>query len=380
MRTLITLSLILLGSLAMAQPFDALHPPDTYASQNNPYYWKNRPPHAGYWQQDVHYTITGRMDDRSETLAGDLTLNYTNNSSDSLGFVYFHLYQEAFVEGSYLDRKENGLRRTTKDSTAYAGTRISSISTDGNILRQEQDNTVLKVWLNAPLAPGKNTVIKIQFTTYWTSDIYRRMKLFKAWGTKHFDGVHWYPRIAVYDAKFGWDTQQHLGSEFYGDFGTFDVELDFPHHYIVDATGWLQNESEVLPPDLKAKLAITNFKDKPWNEAPSVIIQPEPDKRKVWKFHAENVHDFAFTADPNYRIGEAEWKGIKCVALVQEPHASGWQNAAAYTAKVIECYSRDFGMYGYPKMIVADARDGMEYPMLTLDSGNDPNYRGLFAH
>ena len=380
MRTLISLSVVLFGFAALAQPFDALHPPDTYASPNNPYYWKNRPPHAGYWQQDVHYTITGRMDDQAETLAGDLALNYVNNSPDSLGFIYFHLYQEAFVEGSYLDRKESGLRRTTRDTVGYAGTRVSSISTDGTPLRQEQDNTVLKVWLNAPLAPGKSTEITIQFTTHWTSDVYRRMKLFKAWGSKHFDGVHWYPRIAVYDAKFGWDTQQHLGSEFYGDFGTFDVELDFPHHYIVDATGWLQNESEVLPPDLKAKLAITNFKDKPWNEAPSVIIQPEPDKRKVWKFHAENVHDFAFTADPNYRIGEAEWNGIKCVALVQEPHASGWQNAAAYTAKVIECFSRDFGMYGYPKMIVADARDGMEYPMLTLDSGNDPNYRGLIAH
>jgi hypothetical protein len=59
-----------------------------------------------------------------------------------------------------------------------------------------------------------------------------------------------------------------------------------------------------------------------------VIIAPDT-RRKVWKFHAENVHDFAFTADPTYRIGEASWNGIKCVALVQEPHASGWQNAAS---------------------------------------------------
>jgi hypothetical protein len=67
------------------------------------------------------------------------------------------------------------------------------------------------------------------------------MKLFNSWGYKHYDGVHWYPRIAVYDERFGWDTQQHLGSEFYGDFGTFDVDLDLPHHYVLDATGWLQN-------------------------------------------------------------------------------------------------------------------------------------------
>jgi aminopeptidase N len=60
--------------------------------------------------------------------------------------------------------------------------------------------------------------------------------------------------------------------------------------------------------------------------------------------------------------------------------ASRWQNAASYTSKVIQTYSEDIGMYIYPKMVVADARDGMEYPMLTLDGGFDPNYRGLFAH
>ena len=102
--------------------------------------------------------------------------------------------------------------------------------------------------------------------------------------------------------------------------------------------------------------------------------------RKVWRYHAENVHDFAFTADPTYRIGEAEWNGIKCIAMAEEPHASKWQNAAEYCAKTIEAHSTWFGMYAYPKMVVADARDGMEYPMLTLDGGSDPGYRGLFVH
>src|SRR5690606_32537758 len=78
--------------------------------------------------------------------------------------------------------------------------------------------------------------------------------------------------------------------------------------------------------------------------------------------------------------GEAEWNGVLCVAVAQEPHASGWQNAAAYTAEIIRVFSEDFGMYAYPKMVVADARDGMEYPMLTLDGGRDPGYRSLLAH
>lgn len=380
MRHLLFLLTACAALLLEAQPFDAKHPPNTYRNADNPHYWKNRPPHPGYWQQDVHYVIKGRMDDQTDVLTAELALTYWNNSPDTLREVFFHLYQEAFVEGSYLERLEGGLRATHGGPVAYAGTRITSLTQEGAELERTQDNTVLHVRLRDALPPGDRTTFRISFSTHWTTDVYRRMKLFNSWGQKHYDGVHWYPRMAVYDARFGWDTQQHLGHEFYGDFGTFDVELDLPHHYVLDATGWLQNEHEVLPPALKQQLALTNFKDKPWNSAPSVITAPEPGKRKVWKFHAENVHDFAWTADPTYRIGEAEWKGIKCVALVQEPHASGWQNAAEYTARIIACYSTDFGHYAYPKMIVADARDGMEYPMLTLDGGRDPDYRGLLAH
>ena len=56
------------------------------------------------------------------------------------------------------------------------------------------------------------------------------------------------------------------------------------------------------------------------------------------------------------------------------------KNAAEYTAAIIQVFSEDIGMYGYPKMIVADARDGMEYPMLTLDGDKDPGYRDLLVH
>ena len=377
--------ILLLGGLALpllAQRFDDKRPPNTYRNADNPHYWRNRPPHPGYWQQDVHYLIKARVDDEQDLVEGDLTLHYHNNSPDTLHHVFFHLYQEAYVEGSYLERsmKEKGWDMRGYRDLPYAGTRISSLTAGGGELRQEQDNTVLKVWLERPLPPGAQTTFRIRFTTHWAAGLPRRMKLYNAWGQKHYDGVHWYPRMAVYDRKFGWDTQQHLGHEFYGNFGCFDVELDFPHHYIVEATGWLQNRDEVLPADLRAQLDLANFKDKPWNEPPSTIITPEPGKRKVWKYHAENVHDFAFTADPTYRIGEAEWNGIACIAVAQEPHAIGWQNAAAYTAKIIEVFSTDIGMYAYPKMVVADARDGMEYPMLTLDGGRDPGFRGLLVH
>ena len=85
---------------------------------------------------------------------------------------------------------------------------------------------------------------------------------------------------------------------------------------------------------------------------------------------------------PTYRIGEVEWNGIRAISMVQEPHASKWQrNAAQFSADVSSCFLRRHGSSAYHEIIVADARDGMEYPMITtLDGGKDPSYRGLLAH
>lgn len=378
MRHGLVLFAVLVATATTAQRYDPLHPPNTYRNADNPWYWKNRPPYEGYWQQDVHYRIKARLDEKTDVAEGEVTLTYWNNSPDTLPFVYFHLYANGYNAGSYADMMENG--KPSKPDGKERGTEVMKLEADGVELRRELDNTVLKAWLPQPLAPGGRTVFTIAFRTHWAGDIYRRMKLFNAWGYKHYDGTQWYPRISVYDRKFGWDTQQHLGMEFYGDFGTYDVELDMPNDMVLEATGWLQNPQEVLPPELRAKLDVKNFKDKPWNEKPSVITPYDSTVRKVWRYHAENVHDFAWTADPTYRIGEAEWNGITCVSMAQEPHASGWQNAADYCAKVIQSHSTQFGLYAYPKMVVADARDGMEYPMLTLDGGRDPDYRGLFVH
>jgi hypothetical protein len=361
----------------------AQFPPNTYQTIANQYYWKNRKPYEGYWQQDVYYKINASLDDKTDIIEGSIELTYTNNSPDELPFVYFHLYSNAQAKGSYLSDlyKNNGVKLNYgKYESQGLGTNVSKITLNGTDLKTEQDNTVLKVFLPKPIKAGESATFKIEFKTYFDNGTIRnRMKLFNAWGSKHYDVVHWYPRISVYDRKFGWDTDQHMDHEFYGDFGTYDVAFTFPNNYVLDATGNLLNKEEVLPADLRAKLDIKNFKNKPWNETPSVVIAADG-TTKTWKFHAENVHDFALTADPTYRIGEAEWKGIKCIALAEEPHASRWQNAAEYTAKVIRVNSEDFGMYGYPKMVVADAQDGMEYPMLTLDGGYDPDYRDLLAH
>jgi aminopeptidase N len=240
------------------------------------------------------------------------------------------------------------------------------------------DNTIGNVKLNRPLLPGENLTFKMRFETKFSSIMHRMNYKTDQWGNLQYSVAQWYPKICVYD-RFGWHVDQHFGHEFYGDFGIFDVNINLPAHFILDATGVLQNKDEVLPDDLLKKIDIKNFKDKPFGEKPSIIV-PETKDLKTWKFHAENVHDFAWIADPTFRRGFVKWNDIEVISYAREYKASKWQDAAEFTAKVIEIYSKDFGKYVYPKMIVSDVDNGMEYPMLTMDGGESPDYYGLFAH
>ncbi len=355
-----------------------------YATPENELYWKNRKPHAAYWQQDVAYTIDARIDETSNQINASEQLVYTNNSPDTLRYVFFHLFQNAFIKGSYthqLEAANNTKPRLGKYEAQGLGITLEGLQADGTPVKTEMDNTILKVHLPQPLLPGSKVTFSMKFNTYFDrGSTRRRMQMYDAWGFMHYNGCQWFPKICVYDAKFGWDTQQHLGKEFYGDFGSYKVSLDFAANYVVEATGALQNREEVLPPALRDKLDLKNFANKPWNEKPSTIIPYKKGERKTWIYYGENIHDFAFTADPSYRLGTAYWNGIECVAIAQEPHASGWQNGADLVAQIIKTFSENYGLYHYPKMVAADANDGMEYPMITMDGGREPGYRGLLVH
>ena len=371
--------------MAGVRPIEEYNYSNEYRTISNPHYWQNRLPFEGYWQQDVHYVIDAKISDQEESITGKESLYYVNNSPDTLRRVYFHLYQNAFTPNSYAHelRKAGKLKTVFGEHEAKgAGTRINGFKINGQVATDWTiDNTILIVELQKPLLPNEQLVFDIDFITYWDKDdggnMRRRMKSFEHSGVTHFDGVHWYPRISVYDRKFGWTTDQHLGKEFYGDFGLFEVNLSFPNQYIVEATGELLNREEVLPKELREAIDISNYKTER-----SVLTTPvvADGSIKTWKYKAMNVHDFAFTADPTYRIGEVFVDGIRCVAIAQEQNAHKWQKTAKFVSEVVAIYSKDFGSYIYPKMVAADARDGMEYPMLTLNSGNWPGHQYVIAH
>jgi hypothetical protein len=375
---LLFLSIIIGAHAQVFEPKSALI---AYQSEDNNLYWKNRKPYEGYWQQDVSYHIRAKLNDTSEIISGIETLEYANNSPDTIYKLYFRLTQNAFQPGSYKDEMEKGgkvFNKFGKYEAEKLGTKVSKVIIADNEVAFIVDNTIMIVDLPVALLPGKTMKMEIEFKTFFDQGTMgRRMKRFEHNNFKHFDGVHWYPRLSVYDRKFKWTTDQHLGKEFYGDYGIFYVELELPNHYICEATGVLTNFNEVYTNGLREKIDIRNFTEKT-----SYVTQPiTPDGTyKKWIWLANNVHDFAFTADPTYRIGETEWNGIKCIALAQEQNAYAWQPTAKFVSQVVKTYSQDFGMYAYPKMVAADARDGMEYPMLTLDGGNWPGHQYVIAH
>jgi len=380
----ITILIFIISGVIQAQDYSATSPPNTFREKHNPFYWGNKKPYEGYWQQDVHYQMHVKVDIKEDNISGNQKLTYWNNSPFDIDYVFFHLYQNAFKDGSYYDKLKNSKQIRSKYGfvrSDSSGTDIHSIQVNGTDLKTELNNTVLKVYLHETLKSGDSIQFDIDFTTWFNKKGNRpRMHVNPRKGFKQYNCVHWYPRIAVYDKEFSWTTDQHLGREFYGDYGTFDVKLTLPSNYIVDGTGKILNYDKLMPDSLRKKLDITNFRYKEWNSKPSVVIPFDSTSTKTWHFYSENVHDFAFTADPTYRISESEWNGVKCVALVREQHAAGWKDAADFTAKIIKVYSEDFGMYDYHKIIVADADQGMEYPMLTLDGGFSPYYKYLFAH
>lgn len=331
-----------------------------------------------YFQQGVSYHIDCRLHTPGDSISGTIELRYCNQSPDTLDAVWFHLIQNAYRPGSHLDhwrRSQGDFSIRDLAPQKAPACRVRTIADgEGTRLAGETDDTLLRVPLARPLAPGGVEMFRYDFVTTFGGMPHRMAK-----GDDYYIAAHWYPRMVVYDRERGWNLDYHVGFEFYGDFGTYDWSLTLPANQIVEGTGVLLNEAEVLPSELRARLELTHFADHEWGLAASELL-PGTAETRTWRFHADDVHNVAWVASPNFRIGEVEWEGVRVIALAREQHAARWQDAAESAARMVADFSRRFGRYRYPKMVVADVKSGMEYPMLTADGGRSPWYLGLFAH
>lgn len=331
------------------------------------------------WQQRVHYRMWIDLDAPSHSYAGRQQLTYVNNSPDTLREVYYHLFYNAFKPGSVMDRRD---REPVSDRRKNIGllpsdqqgdVSISSLRQNGTLLHWSIEETILHVRLARPLLPGDSTLLEMEWRTV-IPKIRRRGGWMNAEGVE-FSMSQWYPKLAEYD-RHGWHPDEYVDREFYGVFGTFDVEITLPASYVVGGTGRVTNPMEVG--------CGYQFEDRD-----TLVVNLASDSgRKTWKFHAENVHDFAWVADREYAHQIVIWGDVPIHLLFKWQsltggRPSGWRNAGAWTADILEYFSNRFGEYAWPSFTVAQAGDGgMEYPMLIMITGsrNSRSFFRVIAH
>jgi len=334
-----------------------------------------------YWQQDVNYKMTVKLAEDGRTLLGSLNFEYQNNSPDTLKELLFHAYYNSFQPGSPADRRWKARggqpidQVNPKDYGSLKVTRLQDAA--GNNIEPEFNYSIFRVSLIEPLKPGDNISLSMDFESYipGLSIAYR-----SSYGRGQLKVAHWYPQVCVYDPVMGWVDNQYMGTgEEYGEFGTYDVTLDLPEPFIVGGTGILVNRETAIPPILREALDIKNYAEWPWGAKPDTTYG-DWGKRKSWHFHAENVHDFAWVADPTFRIDQDRCGETDIWILVRQDHASRWQDAAKVTFDGMAILEREIGPFPYPEFTVADVYSGMEYPGIVFCGGQSPSYKLLFWH
>ena len=320
---------------------------------------------ADRWQQRIDYKINATLDVATNIVKGTEEIVYTNNSTDTLKKVYFHLYWNAFQPNSSMDMRSRELGKNTmtnrrgdvmKDWDARVTDRIqkltpaeigyqrvSQILIGGKQQKLIEHETILEVQLTNPIAPKTSAKLSLAFEAQVPKQI-RRSGRDNAEGVR-FSMSQWYPKMVEYDYQ-GWSTNPYIAREFYGVWGNFDVSLQLAKNYTVAATGVLQNPN-----------AVANAQG-----------------LKTWNFKGNNIHDFVWAADDQFKhLSKEVRKGLTIHVYYKEKDAksdSAWANVLYAAEKVLPYIEKNFGAYPYPQYSFIQGGDGgMEYAMATLIKG-----------
>jgi len=341
----------------------------------------NGRPGPDYWQQRADYDIVATLDTAKHTIRGHVTLAYTNNSPDTLRYVWMQLDQNLYKPGSagsYLFPEDTRFG----DRGFEGGYEIQNLVANGTRAASETDGTQMRVLLPEPLAPhGGKVTIAMDYGFAVPEHGSDRM----ARDGPLYEIAQWYPRVDVYDDVRGWNTDPYLGQgEFYLEYGDINFAVTVPAGYVVAGSGLLQNPQEVLTAAQRTRLATAAHSDS------IVRIITEAESRpvatagtKTWRFRAQHVRDVAWAGAPDFRWDATSWKGVLTQAYYEWPKAGAeWARAAEETQWTIRTYSQFVLPFPYPQATsVAGPVGGMEYPMLVFvnyaSQESDPN--GVFG-
>lgn len=401
--TLRTLFGVLLGATAplgaqIAQPQPAAAVPprfdNTGVADNSIFAPLNLPPgniyRAGsgapgpkYWQNRADYDIRATLDTGSKTLTGSLRMRYTNNSPDTLHFLWMQMEQNAFKDKSlnsfiYPQDSRFGARGFEGGDVIDRFEQVLDARGTRRVAVKRRDNgTVMKVDFAEPLAPGKATTLDIAWHFLIPEHGADRMGR----DGSLYELAQWYPRVNVYDDIRGWNTEPYLGQgEFYLEYGDYTVEITVPAGYIVASTGALVNPREVLTAATAGRLvqaakSASVVHVVTLDELHSGTARPRATGMLTWKFAAKNVRDVAWAASPEYIWDASGWNGILAQAFYRPSAVEPWKDAADMTRMSLEEYSTRWFPYPWPQMSAVEGPiSGMEYPMLVMEAKSDDKY------
>ena len=355
-----------------------------------------------YWQQNADYRISAELDENARTVSADATLTYTNNSPDTLPYLWIQLDQNRFREDSIEHRSRTGrvaedgisdqlsfwdLRRHQAMQDVEHGYRLGAV-TDGRgaDLPYTVNSTMLRLDLPTPLKPGAKQVVKIA----WSFDIPEADAMNSRGGYEHFEKTdtyafflaQWFPRFAAYTDYTGWQNKQFIGrGEFALEFGDYDVSLTVPADHIVSATGELVNEKAVLSATQLQRLNKARDADAPvFIVTPDEALENEKDKAsgtKTWRFKAERVRDFAWSSSRKFiwdamihRQDEGRYRKVLAMSFYPNEAEPIWsQYSTEAVVHTMDVYTRFSFPYPYPtaQSVNTWTSGGMEYPMITFN-------------
>lgn len=301
-----------------------------------------------YWQQQVDVQIDARLNENDNTVDASIQLHYINNSPDTLRYIWLHLWPNAYKNDktAFSDQQlRNGNTDFYFSEEADRGyinrLNFKVDGTAATLTDHPQHQDIVRLNLPVPLAPGTAAEITSPFHLKLPAYFSRSGVTKNLWSV-----TQWFPKPAVYD-KEGWHPMPYLDQgEFYSEFGNYKVTLDVPEHFMIAATGAVEN---------------------------SVIANG----RKQQTFVQSHVHDFAWFASPDFKVMHDTMHAtsglIDLYAYYQSDHKTDWAPAIRFIKKAVLTKEAWVGAYPYKTISVVDLGDaesqgGMEYPTITLIS------------
>ncbi|NIK79855.1 hypothetical protein FHS15_005022 [Paenibacillus castaneae] len=310
----------------------------------------------------VEYHIDVQLREDAKHLDGEQTVTWINPGKKTVSELYFNLYPNAFQSGKTTFMQESGgkLRQDKATSNSIGYMKLLTLQTEGgeSLLPRlqyaqpddgnENDFTLARIRLPEPVAPGESVTLRMSFEVK-LPEVFARM----GYSGDFVMAGQWFPKVAVYEtvgtrgrAEEGWNAHQYHGnSEFYSDFGIYSVRIHVPESYTVAATGFQTKAIEMK------------------------------DQTKIYQFYADDVHDFAWSASPDFVYEETAYSdtgipGVR-IKLYLDPSHAALKDRYMHAAKsALSSYAKWYGEYPYSTLSIvvppkgAGGAGGMEYPTL----------------